>query len=99
VAWRGVAWRGVAWRGVAWRGVAWRGVAWRGVLQVVVMPYNMLLHGPTRQSLGLNLHNAVVILDEAHNIVDAVNGMHSAVVTAGQVCAWVRAVAWRAGGQ
>ena len=53
--------------------------------QVVAMPYNMLLHGPTRESLGISLQNAVVILDEAHNIVDAVNGMHSTILTVPQV--------------
>jgi Rad3-related DNA helicase len=45
----------------------------------------MLLHGPTRTSLGINLTNSVVVLDEAHNIVDAVNGMHSTVLSRRQV--------------
>ena len=31
--------------------------------------------------MGLRLENAVVIFDEAHNLVDAVNHIHSADVT------------------
>jgi chromosome transmission fidelity protein 1 len=56
-----------------------------------VLPYNMLLHSPTRESLGINLRNAVVIVDEAHNIVDAVNGMYSVTLTATQVSHWLTA--------
>jgi DEAD_2 len=31
----------------------------------------------TREALGLELHNAVVIIDEAHNLLPAINGSHS----------------------
>lgn len=48
--------------------------------QVVCLPYNMLLHADLRSSMGLRLSNAVVVFDEAHNLVDAVNLMHSAEV-------------------
>ena len=49
--------------------------------QVVCLPYNMLLHADLRASLGLRLDHAVVVFDEAHNLVDAVNHMHSADVS------------------
>ena len=38
-----------------------------------------------RHSLGINLRDAVIVVDEAHNLVDAVNGVHSATITALQL--------------
>lgn len=38
-----------------------------------------------RESLGVRLEGSVVIIDEAHNIVDAVNGVHSATLSARQL--------------
>lgn len=37
----------------------------------------MLLHKDTRESLGIELQGNIVILDEAHNIIDAINNMYS----------------------
>ncbi|KAG5178143.1 helicase C-terminal domain-containing protein [Tribonema minus] len=48
--------------------------------QLVVMPYAALLQRETRRALGVRLRGNVVIVDEAHNIVEAVNAVHSAVV-------------------
>eukprot|EP00958_Prasinococcus_capsulatus_P017004 scaffold1906_cov403-Prasinococcus_capsulatus_cf.AAC.5 len=48
---------------------------------LILLPYNALLHEPTRQSLGVSLKDNVVIFDEAHNLIDAVNSSHSANVT------------------
>jgi DEAD_2 len=36
----------------------------------------------TREALGIRLQGAVLIVDEAHNLVDAVNGAHSATLPA-----------------
>ena len=41
------------------------------------MPYPMILSSQTRQSVGISLKNNVVVFDEAHNIVEAVNQIHS----------------------
>jgi chromosome transmission fidelity protein 1 len=38
-----------------------------------------------RESLGVRLEGNVVIVDEAHNIVDAVNSVHSAKVSVKQL--------------
>lgn len=38
-----------------------------------------------RESLGMRLEGSVVIVDEAHNIVDAVNGVHSATMSGKQL--------------
>jgi chromosome transmission fidelity protein 1 len=36
---------------------------------VVVAPYASVLHADSRQALGLSLEGAVLVLDEAHNLV------------------------------
>ncbi|KAF0697851.1 Aste57867_11491 [Aphanomyces stellatus] len=49
--------------------------------QVIAMPYSMLLSKSTRESMGIQLKNNIVIFDEAHNIADAVNNTYSIAVT------------------
>ena len=36
---------------------------------LIVLPYNTLLHAGTRKAVGINLKNSVVIIDEAHNLL------------------------------
>eukprot|EP01012_Entosiphon_sulcatum_P023723 TRINITY_DN2883_c0_g1_i1.p1 TRINITY_DN2883_c0_g1~~TRINITY_DN2883_c0_g1_i1.p1 ORF type:complete len:657 (-),score=73.87 TRINITY_DN2883_c0_g1_i1:402-2372(-) len=45
---------------------------------VITLPYQALLSKTTRKALGINLSNCVVIIDEAHNLVDTINNLHSA---------------------
>lgn len=45
------------------------------------MPYAALLHGPTRESLGVQLKDAIIVIDEAHNLIETVNQIHSAALT------------------
>ena len=52
---------------------------------LVVLPYQSLLHSSTRQSLGVKLKECVIIIDEAHNLVDTVNSIYSCQVSATQV--------------
>jgi chromosome transmission fidelity protein 1 len=52
---------------------------------LVVLPYQSLLHNSTRESLGVKLKDCVIIIDEAHNLVDAVNSIYSCQVSATQV--------------
>ncbi|KAJ1813677.1 ATP-dependent DNA helicase chl1, partial [Coemansia sp. RSA 2599] len=44
---------------------------------VVALPYNMLLSKSARQSMGISLKDNVVIIDEAHNLVDTILSIHS----------------------
>ncbi|KAI0783751.1 helicase C-terminal domain-containing protein [Abortiporus biennis] len=37
--------------------------------QLVLLPYNLLLQKSARESLGIDLTNQVVIIDEAHNLI------------------------------
>ncbi|CEH19298.1 chl1 helicase [Ceraceosorus bombacis] len=40
--------------------------------QLVALPYNLLLSQTSRETLGTRLDGAVVVLDEAHNVIDTV---------------------------
>ncbi|XP_035948322.1 ATP-dependent DNA helicase DDX11 isoform X3 [Halichoerus grypus] len=53
--------------------------------QLVVLPYQMLLHAATRQAAGIRLQGQVVLIDEAHNLIDTITGIHSAEVSGSQV--------------
>lgn len=52
---------------------------------VVLAPYSAVLLADARDSLGISLDGAVVVFDEAHNLLDALNGAHSSGVT-GALC-------------
>ncbi|XP_072510152.1 ATP-dependent DNA helicase DDX11-like isoform X3 [Notamacropus eugenii] len=54
--------------------------------QLVVLPYQMLLHAATRHAAGIKLQGQVVIIDEAHNLIDSITNIHSAEVSGSQLC-------------
>lgn len=45
--------------------------------ELVVLPYQMILHKQTRESLGIDLVGNIVVFDEAHNLIDTVTAIHS----------------------
>lgn len=49
--------------------------------KVILVPYNSILHKNTRDSLGIDLKNNVLIVDEAHNLLEAIERMHSVTIT------------------
>jgi chromosome transmission fidelity protein 1 len=49
--------------------------------QVVVLPYSMLLAPATRQAIGLSLQQSLVVIDEAHNLPEALRSLHSCRLT------------------
>ncbi|ORY79420.1 ATP-dependent RNA helicase CHL1 [Protomyces lactucae-debilis] len=53
--------------------------------EVVTMPYPLLLNKTARESLGVDLTDQVVIIDEAHNLVDAVASISSASISLAQL--------------
>jgi chromosome transmission fidelity protein 1 len=53
--------------------------------QLVVLPYNTLLHAGTREALGLRLKGNIVIIDEAHNLLDVINSVHSVEISGAHV--------------
>ncbi|PIA42699.1 hypothetical protein AQUCO_02000269v1 [Aquilegia coerulea] len=48
---------------------------------LVVLPYQSLLMKSSRQSLGVNLKNSVIIIDEAHNLADSLTSMYDSKIT------------------
>ena len=51
---------------------------------LILLPYPALLHAATRHSLGVSdelLRGSVVVLDEAHNVMEAVSALHSVSLT------------------
>ncbi|KAJ8249834.1 hypothetical protein COCON_G00230500 [Conger conger] len=54
--------------------------------QLVVLPYQTLLHEATRRASGIRLKDQVVIIDEAHNLTDTISCIHSSEISAAQVC-------------
>ncbi|KAL5113796.1 ATP-dependent DNA helicase chl1 [Pleosporales sp. CAS-2024a] len=53
--------------------------------EMVTLPYPLLLQRSAREALGLSLRNHVVIIDEAHNLMDAIAGIYSVSITLEQV--------------
>ncbi|KAI5073385.1 hypothetical protein GOP47_0011398 [Adiantum capillus-veneris] len=48
---------------------------------LVVLPYQSILHCPTREATGLKLKGCVVVIDEAHNLVDSISSMYSCQIS------------------
>nr|XP_027199864.1 ATP-dependent DNA helicase DDX11-like [Dermatophagoides pteronyssinus] len=45
--------------------------------EIVVMPYNILLHRSTRENFNIQLKDSIVIVDEAHNLLETISNVHS----------------------
>ena len=52
----------------------------------MVLPYNMLLHEATREACGVKLKGNIVIIDEAHNLIETISNIHSVEISGTQVC-------------
>lgn len=51
------------------------------IAEIISMPYQLLLHKDTRHILGLDLQNSVVVIDEAHNLLDTISRIYSTSVS------------------
>ncbi|PRT55808.1 ATP-dependent DNA helicase CHL1 [Wickerhamiella sorbophila] len=49
--------------------------------EVIVLPYQLLVQASARQALNLDIADSIVIIDEAHNLIDVVSSLYSAKVT------------------
>ncbi|OJD24952.1 hypothetical protein ACJ73_03679 [Blastomyces percursus] len=45
--------------------------------EIITLPYPLLLQRSAREALDISLKNHVVIIDEAHNLMDAISNIHS----------------------
>ncbi len=52
---------------------------------LVTLPYQSLLHADTRASLGIDLADSVVVVDEAHNLIETINDVHSLSLSLAQM--------------
>ncbi|EIN12348.1 DNA repair helicase [Punctularia strigosozonata HHB-11173 SS5] len=48
--------------------------------QLVLLPYNLLLHRSAREALGIDLKDQVVVIDEAHNLIPTLLSLSSVQV-------------------
>ncbi|QSS49054.1 DEAD_2 domain-containing protein [Histoplasma capsulatum var. duboisii H88] len=53
--------------------------------EIVTLPYPLLLQRSARDALNISLKNHVVIIDEAHNLIDAISDIHSVFVSLSQL--------------
>ncbi|KAF2174101.1 hypothetical protein M409DRAFT_62246 [Zasmidium cellare ATCC 36951] len=49
--------------------------------EIVTLPYPLLLQKAAREALGISLKGHVVVIDEAHNLMNAVEGIYSAQIS------------------
>lgn len=60
--------------------------------EIVTLPYPLLLNKTARGTLGIDLKDNVVIIDEAHNLIDAITSIASATVSLPQLSKSVAAL-------
>jgi chromosome transmission fidelity protein 1 len=53
--------------------------------EIVTLPYPLLLQKSAREALGINLKGHVVIIDEAHNLMDAISSIHGVEISLKQL--------------
>jgi len=54
-------------------------------LQIVTLPYPLLLQKSSREALRLSLKGHIVIIDEAHNLMDTISSLHSITISLQQL--------------
>ncbi|XP_017011641.2 LOW QUALITY PROTEIN: ATP-dependent DNA helicase DDX11 [Drosophila takahashii] len=53
--------------------------------QLILLPYQLLLQKSARNQLGINLKGSIVIVDEAHNLLDTLAQLHGAEINRQQL--------------
>lgn len=56
-----------------------------GGLKIVTLPYPLLLQKSAREALNLSLNGHVIIIDEAHNLMNAISSIYSITVSLAQL--------------
>ena len=52
-----------------------------GPSEMVTLPYPLLLQKSARDALGISLKGHVVVIDEGHNLINAIEGIYSSQIT------------------
>jgi len=53
--------------------------------EIVTLPYPLLLQKSAREALGISLKGHVVIIDEAHNLMDSISGIYGVEISLKQL--------------
>ncbi|TKY84777.1 hypothetical protein EX895_005857 [Sporisorium graminicola] len=53
--------------------------------ELVTLPYNLLLQKDARNALGISLEGCILLIDEAHNLIDTILSTHSVTVDSRQI--------------
>lgn len=53
--------------------------------EIVILPYNILMHKATRESYGIDLQDSVVIVDEAHNLIETIANVYCVEINLSQL--------------
>ncbi|KAJ6222187.1 hypothetical protein RDWZM_000732 [Blomia tropicalis] len=53
--------------------------------EIVILPYNIIFHKGTRESFGIDLTDSIVIVDEAHNLLETISNIYSVQIRCGQL--------------
>ncbi|EMG51056.1 CHL1 ATP-dependent DNA helicase CHL1 [Candida maltosa Xu316] len=53
--------------------------------EIVSLPYQMIFQDTTRKILNLDIKDSIIIIDEAHNIIDVITSMYSLKITVDQL--------------
>ncbi|WVW82792.1 hypothetical protein I302_104803 [Kwoniella bestiolae CBS 10118] len=53
--------------------------------QIVTLPYNLLLKKNAREALDINLKDQVIVIDEAHNLIDTLLSIYSTTLTSSTI--------------
>ena len=48
--------------------------------EIITLPYPLLLQKSARDALGIKLEGNVVVIDEAHNVMDAIANVHASEI-------------------
>ena len=54
--------------------------------EILCMPYVSLFHKPTREKFGIDLKNSIIIIDEAHNLLETITQINSFTLNFCQIC-------------
>ncbi|AAS54480.1 AGL010Wp [Eremothecium gossypii ATCC 10895] len=49
--------------------------------EVITLPYQHLLLENARKTMGIDLRDSIIVIDEAHNLIDTINSIHSASIS------------------
>ncbi|EDW75043.1 uncharacterized protein Dwil_GK19963 [Drosophila willistoni] len=53
--------------------------------QLILLPYQLLLQKSARQQLGIEISGSIVIIDEAHNLLDTLAQLHGSEINCNQL--------------